>query len=382
MKMKILLDPQIFNQQTYGGISRYYTEVFTVLEKNKNVEILLPIYSTDNYYLKTTDLLAKNKWLKFLYGFLAFMKISSKSLKRKNSNKLFRKISEENNYDIFVPTYYDPYFLNQINAKPFVLTVYDMIHELFPQYFENDPFNVKENKAKLINNATKIIAVSHNTKKDILNFFPHIDPDKIVVIHHGSSIKIEEKVQITLPSNYILFVGSRADYKNFTLLVHSAESILKENPSLILLVAGGGEFSAEEIIFFDTLGLRKQIVQIDFKETELGLIYKHATCFIFPSLYEGFGIPVLESMACGCPIILSRSGPFPEIAGEAGIYFDNNSQGDLTEKIKMVLADSQLRNRHSEKGLEQVKKFDWNDAAQKCLEVYRDAIKINQDSKP
>lgn len=372
--MKILLDPQIFNQQTYGGISRYYAEIFSILSKRKDIEILLPLYKSDNTYLKNTDLLIDNKPLNFFYNILSALKISTRSLRKKKSDKLLKRCFEENSYDIFVPTYYDPYFLNQINGKPFVLTVYDMIHELMPQYFENDPYNVVEFKSILIKKATKIIAVSNNTKKDILKFYPEIDPDKIEVIYHGSSIRIESNVKVNLPASYILYVGSRANYKNFRFLVNALSPLLKANPKLNLLAAGGGEFDDDEMKWIKSLRLEKQIIQKSFKENELGYFYQNAELFVFPSLYEGFGIPVLEAMASGCPIILTKQGSFPEIAGEAGIYFDSNSEEDLRDKIQQLLDDKELRADFVKKGLEQVKKYNWKDAAEQCLKIYQEAI--------
>ncbi len=372
--MKILLDPQIFNQQTYGGISRYYSEVFSILSKKKDVKIILPIYKSDNAYISKTQLLVENRLLNSLYSILSAVKISTRSLRKKKSDKLLDKFFEENSYDLFVPTYYNPYFLNKINGKPFVLTVYDMIHELMPQYFENDPYNVVEFKSILIKKASKIIAVSNNTKKDILKFYPQIDPDKIEVIYHGSSIKIEPNVKVDLPPNYILYVGSRADYKNFKFLVKAITPLLKANPNLKLLAAGGGKFDDDELKWIKSLCLENQIVQKSFKENELGHFYQNAEFFVFPSLYEGFGIPVLEAMASGCPIILTKHGSFPEIAGEAGIYFDSNSEEDLRDKIQMLLNDKKLRAKFAKKGLEQVKKYNWNDAAEKCLKVYQEAI--------
>lgn len=373
--MKILLDPQIFDQQTYGGISRYYTEIFSILSKKKDIEVVLPIYSSDNAYVKKTDLLVRNKSLYLLYDVLAFFKISTRSLRRKNSEKLLNRAFQDNNFDVFVPTYYNPYFLDRINGKPFVLTVYDMIHELLPQYFEQDSFKVFERKLQLLEKATKIIAVSNNTKKDIIKVYPQIDTDKIVVIYHGSSIKIDPTINVDLPRNYILYVGARPNYKNFEFLVKSAAPLLKNDPNLVLIAAGGGKFNDEETTFIKKLGVEKQIIQRYFKEEELGHYYKNAKCFVFPSLYEGFGIPVLESMACGCPIILSKHGSFPEVAGDAGIYFDSDSEEDLREKIQMLLCDDQLRKQYAEKGLEHVKKFDWKVAAEQCLQVYRDAAK-------
>ena len=372
--MKVLLDPQIFNQQTYGGISRYYTEIFSELDKREDVEVVLPIYYTDNFYLKTSNLLSKNKILVSFYNVLSFFKISTKTLRKKRSEKLLKQVCRDNNYDVFVPTYYNPYFLDLIGEKPFVLTVYDMIHELFPEYFSDDPFRVTEYKKKLIYKATRIIAVSHNTKKDILRIFPDIDSEKIHVIHHGSSIKIDEYSKGNLPKSYILYVGSRADYKNFRFLMNAIKPILKENPDLVLLAAGGGKFKDEEISYIEEKGLSQQIQQKNFEENELGQFYKNAKFFVFPSQYEGFGIPVLEAMACGCPIILSNSASFPEVAGDAGIYFDSTSEEDLRDKIRMLMDNDNLRTQFSEKGLEQVKKFDWKVAAEQCLEVYRQAV--------
>lgn len=375
--MRIILDPQIFNQQTYGGISRYYAEVFSVLSEKKDIEIVLPLYKSDNVYISKTQLLIKNKLLNWFYDSLTALKISTRSLRKKKSDRLLNKIFEENAFDLFVPTYYNPYFLDKIKGKPFVLTVYDMIHELMPQYFENDPYNVVEFKSKLIEKATKIIAVSHNTKKDIIRFFPQIDPSKIVVIYHGSSIKIEPEVKVNLPSSYILYVGSRANYKNFKFLVTAIAPLLKANPKLNLLAAGGGKWDDDEINWIKSLGLEKQIIQKNFKEKELGYFYQNAELFVFPSLYEGFGIPVLEAMACGCPIVLTKHGSFPEVAGEAGVYFDSNSAIDLQNKIQMLLDNEEIKADFVKKGLQQVKRYDWKDAAEQCLKVYQDAISLN-----
>ncbi|WP_262150892.1 glycosyltransferase family 4 protein [Chryseobacterium foetidum] len=375
--MKILLDPQIFYQQTYGGISRYYTEVFSVLSKKKGVEIILPVYNSDNAYLKETDLPAKNKSLHILYKVLSFLKISTRSLRKRKSDQLLETKFQENDYDVVVPTYYNPYFLEKINGKPFVLTVYDMIHELLPQYFVDDDFRVVERKALLLDKATKIIAVSHNTKKDIVKVYPHIDPDKIVVVYHGTSIRMHSNVKVDLPENYVLYVGARPNYKNFKFLVKSIESLLKNDSSLMLIAAGGGKFDEEESAYLKSLGVEKQVVQRRFEENELGHFYRQAKCFVLPSLYEGFGIPVVESMACGCPIILSTHGSLPEIAGDAGIYFDSESENDLKEKIEELINNPEMRTEYAKKGLEHVKKYDWNEAAEQCLQVYKDAANAN-----
>lgn len=377
--MKILLDPQIFNNQKYGGISRYYTEIFVALKKDKQIEIEVPLIYTKNIYFTESSLINdKQKRTTFLLDLIVKVGISiRKRTKKINYNKAIKSLKNQE-FDLFVPTYYDTYFLDHIGSKPFVLTVYDMIQELFPQNFPDDSKLVK-NKLLLMEKATKIIAVSNNTKKDILKLYPHLQESKIEVIYHGNSIIVNENVEINLPSKYILFVGPRFEYKNFKFLVEEITEILRNDPNLYLVCAGGGNFRKEEKEYLNNLKLSQQVIQIDFKEIELGLMYKKAICFVFPSIYEGFGIPVLESMACGCPIILGNHSSFPEVAGDAGVYFDLNSPGNLSKKIDSLIKNDILRNEYSLKGIQQSRKFDWKIAAQECLNVYIEAAGIAGD---
>lgn len=375
--MKILLDPQIFNDQEYGGISRYYVEIFSRLKnKGKDVEVKVPVLYSKNVYLKESNLSdPKSASYTRYVNFMNKVGISiRKKIKKKNRELALKQICS-NEFDLFVPTYFDPYFLDLIDNIPFVLTVYDMIHELFPQYFTDDnTTSTPENKLMLMEKATKIIAVSQNTKNDIIKVYPHIDPLKIEVIYHGNSIKVHPNVKVDLPSNYILFVGVREKYKNFIFFIDSIKDLLKNDPSLHVICAGGGKFKSDEISYIASLGLEKQILHKTFKENELGTFYKNAKCFVFPSMYEGFGIPVLESMACGCPIVLAKHSSFPEVAGDAGVYFDLNSPADLKSKIQQLLTDKNLRKEYSEKGLKQVEKFTWDKAAEQCFELYKKAI--------
>lgn len=372
--MKIVLDSQAFNYQKYGGVSRYYTEIFSILNQKENVQIITPWVYTKNIYYKESNLYSENQKQKaFFLELLSKIGISiRKKSKKKNFSKTINAISSGDTYDLFIPTYYDPYFLDHINKKPFVLTVYDMIHELFPEHF-SDGNELRAHKLLLMEQATKIIAVSQNTKRDILKLYPHIDETKIEVIYHGTSIKINENNTVKLPDNYILYVGSRSHYKNFHFLTDSIKELLKENQDLHLVCAGGGKFKNSEIEYIKSLGLEKQILQLDFEENDLGYFYKKAKCFVFPSLYEGFGIPVLESMACGCPIVLGNHSSFPEVAGDAGVYFNVDDKLDLKNKIAELLQNEEKRKEFAAKGLEQVKKFTWENAAEQCLNLYERA---------
>ncbi|MFT5251364.1 MAG: glycosyltransferase involved in cell wall biosynthesis [Flavobacteriales bacterium] len=378
--MKILLDPQIYDQQQYGGISRYYTELFSILSQ-KNIKVIIPFYSTTNVYYGQSVLVSFQQKLYSLYlRFLIKFRIRYKEDTIARNKKYLIKTIISQQYDLFIPTYYNPYFVKDIGSKPFVLTVYDMIHELFPEYFKNDSLNVVENKMYLMEKATRIIAVSENTKQDIIKIYPHIDNAKIDVVYHGCSIKITGDKEIEfLPENYILFVGTRANYKNFNYLVTSIAEIFKNNPDLYLICAGGGEFEKEENELISSLKIENQIIQRSFEEDELGFFYKKAQCFVFPSKYEGFGIPVLESMACGCPVVLANHSAFPEVAGNAGVYFELNNSKDLKNKIEMLVQNKSLRDEYSQKGLIQVEKFSWQKAAEECLAVYKKACCKNHN---
>lgn len=375
--MKILLDSQIFDQQQYGGISRYYIELFSILSQ-KNNKVIIPFYSTANVYYGQSILVTFQQKVYSLYlRLLIKFRIRYKEDTIARNKKYLKKTILSKQYDLFIPTYYNTYFLKDIGSKPFVLTVYDMIHELFPEYFKNDTLNVVENKRCLMEKATRIIAVSENTKQDIIKIYPHIDIAKIDVVYHGCSIKKVYKAIDYLPVNYILFVGVRDNYKNFTFLVTSIAEFLINNHNLFLICAGGGTFNTIENELICKFGLENQVFQRSFQEDELATFYKKAKCFVFPSQYEGFGIPVLESMTCGCPVVLANHSSFPEVAGNAGVYFELNNSKDLRGKIEMLVQNESIRNEYSQKGLEQVEKFSWQKAAKECLIVYKKACFVN-----
>jgi len=372
--MRILLDPQTYNEQKFGGISRYYTELYLELNKVEGVSMTCPIVYSDNLHLKEaglfrgfTNAVVESAWIpKFL------RKKILKKTKPKNIQSAKKALLAQN-FDVFVPTYYTPYFLDAIGDKPFVLTVYDMIHEIFPQYFLRD-LSVSKNKKLLMEKATKIIAISESTKQDILKIHPHIDANKIEVVYLSHSIKSTQKVNLDLPDNYILFVGNRTIYKNFIFFLKAVAPLLNANKKLFVVAAGGNKFNAEEVRLINDLGVSKQLIQQNFEDHELATYYANAKCFVFASEYEGFGIPVLESMACGCPVVLAHHSSFPEVAGDAGVYFELHNAEDLKNKVAGLLENPAMRDEFSRKGLEQVEKFSWQKTAHDCLKVYQKAL--------
>jgi glycosyltransferase involved in cell wall biosynthesis len=373
--INILIDPQIFDEQKFGGISRYYTEIYAALKQKEGVEINCPLLYTENIHFKESVLFKTSFQKKnaFLINYSQiFRPFLPRKLKKKNARD-FISLLKAQEFDLFIPTYYNTDFLKYSGDKPFVLTVYDMIHELFPEYFLEDK-NTVPNKKVLMEKATKIIAISESTKADILNIYPHIDAGKIEVVYLAHSIKTESSIKLDLPKKYILFVGNRLFYKNFIFFLKAVSTILKADPDLYLVCAGGNAFNDEEQELINELGVNHQILQKNFLDTELASYYQGAECFVFPSAYEGFGIPVLEAMACGCPVILASHSSFPEVAGDAGIYFELNNPEDLSNKLSQLLKNKDLKTEYKRKGLIQAGKFNWQKTAEACLSIYNKSI--------
>lgn len=359
--MRILFDHQAFSIQTRGGISRYFVELMHHLEQIKGTEVISILGYSENIHL-----LAKtNTQRSFISRQLSLINSSFKDKVLKNLLLHFNKIYSiralrKMNYDIFIPTYFDTYFIPYLGNTPFVLTVYDMIHELMPDQFILNDSTVSRKKL-LIEKSTKIIAISQSTKSDILRIYPHIPPHKIEVIHLAhQKLDVNENCSLLLPDQFILFVGKRSAYKNFDLFFKGIKHILVDNLTLHLVCVGGGPFSSYELEMFTSAGLKKRISQLNVDDITLTHLYRQAKVFAFPSLYEGFGIPVLEAMSEGCPVLLGHLSSFPEVAGDAGYYCDVSNQDSIAEAMNTLLNDDKLLNELSEKGKMQASKFTWS----------------------
>ena len=221
--MKIFYDHQIFTLQSYGGISRYFCELMDQFSQDPDIEQTLALRYSYNENLCNRHSLyqywsSRSKSLCDAQISPAIQKVKHVALKRLRINQReAMHLLKKQDFDILHPTYYDPYFLQYLQKKPFVLTVYDMIHELYPDYFpRNDPTAVQ--KKKLIEQADAIIAISESTKSDIMQF-ANIDPDRISVVYLGSPFEHLNLPQqtpnledLTLEKPYILIVGNRNGY--------------------------------------------------------------------------------------------------------------------------------------------------------------------------
>ena len=366
--MRILYDQQIFSFQEYGGISRYFYELIKEAKKTKN-RVLIDGKFSNSVYLPQL----KNGVVKVLpkYNF------PYKNLLLFYLNSVFdSNILKSNKYDLLHVTYYHPYFLKKLKAKPYVITVYDMIHELYSKDYNDLNNQTAQYKRKTISNAAKIIAISENTKRDLMKIYK-IPEDKITVIYLGNPLEsaVPSKVN-NLPDKYLLFVGNRQGYKNFTFFVNAVAPILEENEPLFLVCAGGGKLSADEKILLSKLKIKERILQVGFKnDNELAYLYKNALVYVLPSLYEGFGMTALEAFSMGCPVVASNNSSIPEVCGNAAVYIDPENKDSIRIGVEKVMSDRKLKVRLVGLGYAQLKKFSWGKMVKKTLNVYEKALK-------
>lgn len=369
--MRVLFDHQSFSGAKYGGVARYFYDLMHNLKFHQGVEVNLSLLFSNNEYLKNAD-------VKKVFPFSYFLGYGL-------TNAVFSHVNRANSamhiglhrYDIFHPTYFNDYFLTFLGKKPFVITHHDVIPEKFStKYAELDGFD-KAHKQRVLDKASKIIAVSENTRNDLLEIF-HIAPEKIEVVHHSThfaTYKPDENFDIVTPERYLLYVGNRENYKNFDVFIRAITPILQKQPDLHLMCAGSNKFTETEHKLFHELGISKQVMHQEIPTDEvLYRVYQRAIAFVYPSLYEGFGIPILEAFACGCPVVLSDRSCFPEVAQNAATYFNPDNPEHIAFEVERLIDDAELRLSLVKRGYQRLKDFSPENTAKKTLNVYRNVL--------
>lgn len=378
--MRVLFDNQCFDMQRWGGISKYHTQLLkTFLKKPEQIEIKVGVVSNRNEYLASLNPLKykitekrkipyERSVSKILYSVFRSSKMVFPRLKNK-----YYSIDElcSGNFDIFHPTYYDTEFIDYYNGV-FVLTLHDFTPELFPDMLKRQNTLIDAKKL-LAQRARRVIAISESTKNDAIKIL-NLNPDKIDVIYHGFETPNDNDIIVKgLPDKYVLFVGNREHYKNFALFLSAMEKIIQKFPDLYVLCTGKA-FSTEESIMITTLKLSNRVLCRKFMEEELSFVYRNAKVFVFPSRYEGFGFPVLESFNAGCPTALSDIPVFHEIAGNAAQYFDPKDRESIQYAIEKILSDRILQQQCIDLGKKRLSQYSWEKTAQNTLDCYQRAL--------
>jgi glycosyltransferase involved in cell wall biosynthesis len=252
-----------------------------------------------------------------------------------------------------------------------VLTVYDMIHELFSEEFNTDLITTKAKKAA-ISRADHIICISESTRQDLHRLL-EIDKSKTSVVYLGHSLIHSAKqpwLRAPIEKPYLLYVGNRDGYKNFYGFCQAFASSSFLRKELDIIAFGGGMFNNSEQIFLKGLSLEQQTHYISGDDDLLKILYQHATLFVYPSLYEGFGIPPLEAMNFDCPVACSNTSSIPEVVGDAGIYFDPYSIDSMREALEIATTSSDIRAELISNGQLRLKMFSWEKCVSETAKVY------------
>lgn len=367
--MRVFYDHQIFCEQTFGGISRYYYEL---IKGSRNLNLYYPIIDVkfsnnvfcqlikpDSNWLTNAEFKGKKDIVKFL---------------NKINTRINTKIIP---FDIFHPTYFDQSALKNRRGKPMILTVLDMIDE---KYHIGQP-NFKKliiNRALMIKAADHIIAISENTRKDIIQYF-NVEEDRVTTIHLGCSLDAEminlyQKDESSIIS--ILFLGSRkGTHKNFINYLQALKIVAEFDSNIEFIFGGGGAFTIQEKEQICKVDLERNIKYIPINsDADIIKLYKNATVLVYPSLYEGFGLPLVEAFNCGTPCITAKGSCLEEVGGEAAIYFDPLNPVDIANKVITAIENPNLRNDLITKGYQRAKLFTWGNTVSNTFKVYEKVL--------
>lgn len=361
--MRIAYDYQIFSLQTYGGISRYFYELAGNIAnlQEECVSVVSPLYV--NAYLEAKDNL---RVVGRKIPAVRYTHYLRQEMNRFLSPLLMARLHP----DLVHETYYSAQGTAPAGSKT-VLTVYDMIHERFPGDFPARD-RTSRNKAVAVERADHVICISEQTRNDLLELLD-VDPAKVTVVHLGFSLAgRQERRGRQWERPYLLYVGNRAGYKNFNGLLRAYAANRELMATHDIVAFGGGQFNMQERTLIDKLGIPGMRVRHESGgDAVLADLYAGAALFVYPSLYEGFGIPPLEAMSCDCPVVCSNSSSLPEVVGNAAELFDPGSPEAIGSAIERVLNNADLRQSLIASGRSRIELFSWERCARQTMNVYQ-----------
>lgn len=287
-------------------------------------------------------------------------------------------LTKKPNLDVFFsPTHYSPPFI----SIPQVISILDVSYKYFPEFFNKiDLYKLAFWGGYSVKHAERVVTISKASKDDIIKMY-RLKAEKVDVVYPGikdfakskmSKSDLFEKYQVSGP--YVLFVGTLQPRKNIKRLIEAFSIVKKKRGDLKLIIVGKKGWLFEEV-----LGAPKKYDVVDsvifldsVPDSDLPLFYENAQVFVLPSLYEGFGLPIIEAMKYGCPVITSNVSSMPEAGGDAALYVDPENVLEIADKIEEVITTRDLREKMVKLGHEQTKKFSWENAAKETLKVIED----------
>jgi len=313
-KINVLFDHQIYNLQKIGGISRMYADIANELNKCEDYSARFSIGNTENEYLKNTYCNKESD---------INLKIAINEL-------------DKGDFDVFYPTFFSPYFLEHIGNKPFVMSVHDMIPEIYEEFYKRNDMQIV-GKKKMVQYAAAIEVPTECTKKDLIKIL-NVDENKIRVIGRALSPNFGNKFYSESPYDYeyILYVGQRNAYKRFDWFIKHISKFLKNHEN-IHLICTGNKFSQKEHELLQKYEIKDRSHTVLADDITMATLYKYAKFFVFPSEYEGFGLPILEAYKMDCIALLNNTKVFREITNNLGTFFElSEEESNLSEVAEKV----------------------------------------------
>ena len=358
--MRVAMDEQIFAVQRHGGISRMFAELAREFLTGAHDVALLPLRAPviNDYVLDDPRVCevfdvhrARSEW---------------EALAR-----YFTRMRRSDTADVVHNTFYLPHGLALTRGSARVVTVHDMIPELMPRTRRRLDFLTL--KRRYLEAADHVICVSEATRSDLLRVHPDLTVP-LSVVHHGVDPRFTPGAAPIddFPERYVLFVGNRSQYKDAGTLWQAFASLTDQDVRLVHV--GGGSWTASERGYLDALGLGARVVQRNLPDSLMPAAYANAIAFVFPSRFEGFGLPALEAMACGTPTVLARATSLPEVGGEAAIYFEPGDVAGLTAILDTLIAEPGTRADLIAMGCARASEFTWARAAEGTAAAYRAAM--------
>ena len=366
--VRIHYDHQVFSLQNTGGNSRYYFELMRHLAHYPDVrqELFLGLHQSGMPFMELAGDTVR---------VVEHESLLAPGGKRYVINELLNNAYalSRGTFDIYHPTHHR--YLPFARARRMVITHHDCTHEKFPAEFRYLD-QVLRSKRALFARADVIICISEASRHDLLHFYD-VDPAKTRTVHHGfthleRSPQAADDIKKRVRREYVLYVGSRAVYKNFRGLLQAFRSA-RLHEVMDMLAVGGGPFSAQETASVAELGLTQAVTIIPTVTDELlAEAYAGARLLAYPSLSEGFGLPPLEAMSLGCPVLACHASSIPEVCGDAPFYYDPQQPESMRHALLLAVEDREARERAIARGREVVARYSWEKCSQETLTVYRE----------